>query len=207
MFDLSLELTFTDNINKLTKKLQIVVAAVINETVLWVKSVSKFKLYWNNKCAVVVTKVKRKRKTWIILKTKEAWKAYFKAFDDKKKIIVKKKKLNFRRTFVKFIVSSNNLWRFARSARTQSYKFKKIPKMFSLKRFNNNDTKTTISSFKKKTALLFNMFLFYSVLINFIDIVSYCYFNVVIEKDSLTIPNEIKAAIKRCKLDSVLNFD
>ncbi len=87
------------NIKFLTRKFQDCINSIIHAIVFLIKSSSRTKSYWNQKCVDVVTTTKRCRREWTAIHIKNSWKTYLHAMNVKKKIIVKEKKLKFKKAF------------------------------------------------------------------------------------------------------------
>jgi hypothetical protein len=95
-------------------KIQQCVLSAIEFFVSWTNLSSEIKLYWNEKCVDAVTTTRCRRRKWTILHIEEAWRNYLKASNEKKRIIAKKKKIEFRQVFRSICDSSTNLWRLTR---------------------------------------------------------------------------------------------
>jgi hypothetical protein len=107
--------------------------------VSWTKFVSKFKSHWNQRCVDVVLMTRRKRRVWFAMRTKQTWHEYFKTTDEKKKIIARKKKIEFRQAFRFFIDTSFKLWHLIVWTKNKNHKSRKISKIFVLTRRNAFD--------------------------------------------------------------------
>jgi hypothetical protein len=143
----------------LTQKLQKSIITIIFSIVFLIKASFKTQLYWNQKCANVVQTIRRKRREWTKTHTKNRWRNYLHASNVKKKIIAKKKKLKFKKTFEIFTDQSTILWRFARWARIKNHQLKKISKMSNLMQRNANDNIIKIASnFDEKMNILIKQF-------------------------------------------------
>jgi hypothetical protein len=73
-----------------------------------IKKSKRAQFFWNFKCSEIVTTIKRKHKKWSFLQIEKNWKTYLKFIDVKKKIIVKKKKLKFKKIFEKFTIQTTS---------------------------------------------------------------------------------------------------
>ncbi len=91
------------NIKFLTRELQDCINSIIHAIVFLIKSSSRTKSYWNQKCVVVVTTTRRCRQEWTAIHIENNWKTYLHAMNVKKKVIVKRKKLKFKKAFQTFI--------------------------------------------------------------------------------------------------------
>ncbi len=76
---------------------------IIDEIVSWTKLVLKSKSLWNQRCVDAVLTTRRKRRVWFAMRTKQIWHEYFKITNEKKKIITRKKEIEFRQAFQFFI--------------------------------------------------------------------------------------------------------
>jgi hypothetical protein len=109
------------NIETLVKEIQLSVQSIIQEAILMIKESERAQFFWSFKCSEVVTTTKRRRRKWSFLRIEKSWKTYLKFIDVKKKVIVKKKKLKFRKIFEKFynsdsvILTSRSLSEIAKS--------------------------------------------------------------------------------------------
>ncbi len=75
----------------------------------WANLSSEIKFYWNEKCVDAVTTTRRRRREWTILHIEKTWRNYLKASNEKKRIIAKKKKIEFKQVFRSIYDSSTNL--------------------------------------------------------------------------------------------------
>jgi hypothetical protein len=90
---------------------------------------------------------------------KKSMKKLFTRFEYQKKIIAKKKKLKFKKTFEIFTDQSTFLWRFVRWTRIKSHQLKKISKMSNLMQRDANDNIIEIAlNFDEKTNMLIKQF-------------------------------------------------
>ncbi len=80
------------------------IKSAINETISWNKSSFETKFFWNDRCANVVTTIKRKRREWTATHTKKVWRTYLRPSNEKKKVIAKKKSWNFEESFALFVI-------------------------------------------------------------------------------------------------------
>jgi hypothetical protein len=189
-------------------KIQQCVLNAIEFFVSWANFFFEIKLYWNEKCADAVTTAKRRRREWTILHIEEIWRNYLKTSNEKKRIIAKKKKIEFRQVFRTICDSSTNFWRLIRWTRIRNHKSKDTSKILDLLRRNieNNVLEITID-FEFKTRLLSNLFFSDTIEIDLSDLSSFNYFNVVVKSSFLIMKNEIRQTIKRCKSNSASKFD
>ncbi len=100
---------FFNNVNDieiLVKTIQFSVQSIIQEAILMIKKSNRAQFFWSFKYSEIVTTIKRKRKEWSFRRIKKNWKTYLKFIDVKKKIIVKKKKLKFKKIFEKLIIQT-----------------------------------------------------------------------------------------------------
>jgi hypothetical protein len=112
---------------------------VIDAIVSWTKLVSKSKSHWNQKCVDVVSTTRRKRRVWSAMRTEQTWHEYLKTTDEKKKIIARKKKIEFRQAFRFLIDTSFEFWRLVLWAKNKSHKSKEVSKIFALTRRDATD--------------------------------------------------------------------
>jgi hypothetical protein len=90
-------------------KIQQCVLRSIKIFVSWTNFFFEIKLFWNKICAEAITTTKRRRREWITLHIEKAWRNYLKASNEKKRIIAKKKKIEFKQVFRIICDSSSNL--------------------------------------------------------------------------------------------------
>ncbi len=125
----------------------------------WTKLVSKFKSHWNQRCVDVVLTTQRKRRIWFAMRTEQTWHEYLKTTNEKKKIIARKKKIEFRQAFRFFIDTSFELWRLVVWAKNKNHKSKEVSKIFALTRKNAFDViLETIEDFYSKLKCCINIF-------------------------------------------------
>ncbi len=126
-----------------------------------------------------------------------------KFIDVKKTIIVKKKKLKFRKIFKKFTIQTILFWRFVRWAKTQNHKSKKIFKISNLIQKNNlKKTIRIVKNFENKTNMFTKQFFSKTIEANFNDMTNFNYRDLVVKTTSLILKNERRQIIKRCKFDN-----
>ncbi len=197
-----------NEIKNLTQKLQKSITTIIVSTVSLIKASFRAQSYWNQKCADVVQTIKRKRRKWTETHTENRWRDYLHASNIKKKIIAKKKKLKFRKTFETFTNQSTSFWRFARWARIKSHQFKKISKMSNLMQRDAIDNIIkTASNFDEKTNMLIKQFFSNTKQVDLSDTHAYRYFDVVFESKKVISKDEIRQTIKKSKSDSASKSD
>jgi hypothetical protein len=90
-------------------KIQQCVLRLIEIFVSWTNLFFEIKLFWNEKCAEAMTTTRRERREWITLHIEKIWRNYLKASSEKKRIIAKKKKIEFKQVFRIICDSSLNL--------------------------------------------------------------------------------------------------
>jgi hypothetical protein len=95
-------------------KIQQCVLRSIKIFVSWTNFFFEIKLFWNEKCVEAITTTKRRRREWITLHIEKIWRNYLKESNEKKRIIAKKKKIEFKQVFRIICDSSSNLWRLTR---------------------------------------------------------------------------------------------
>ncbi len=126
----------------------------------------------------------------------------------KKKIIVKKKTLKFKKDFEKFTAQTTSFWRFARWAKSQNHKSKKIFKVSNLIQKNSlKETTRIVKSFENKTNIFTKQFFSKIIEADLNNMTNFIYRDVIVKTTSLISKNEIRQIIKKCKLDSVLSSD
>jgi hypothetical protein len=189
-------------------KIQQCVLNAIEFFVSWANFFFEIKLYWNEKCADAITTARRRRRKWTILHIEKIWRNYLKTSNEKKRIIAKKKKIEFKQVFRSICDSSTNFWRLIRWAKTRSHKSKDTSKIldFSRRDIENNVLEITID-FEFKTRFFSNLFFFDTIEIDFNDLSNFNYFNVVMKSSFLIMKNEIRLTIKRCKSNNASEFD
>jgi plasmid maintenance system killer protein len=192
--------TFFNNVNDIetfVKKIQLSVQSIIQKAILMIKKSKRAQFFWSSKCSKIVTTIKKKRKKWSSLQIEKNWKTYLKFIDVKKKIIVKKKKLKFRKIFEKFTIQTTSFWRFVRWAKTQNHKSKKIFKISNLIQKNNlKKTIQIVKSFEDKANMFTKQFFSKTNETNLNDMTNFSYRNVVVKTTSLISRNEIRQIIK-----------
>jgi hypothetical protein len=95
-------------------KIQQCVLRSIEIFVSWANFFFEIKLFWNKKCAEAITTTRRWRRKWTTLHIEKAWRNYLRASNEKKRIIAKKKKIEFKQVFRIICDSSSSLWRLIR---------------------------------------------------------------------------------------------
>ncbi len=168
----------------------------------------EIKLFWNEKCVEAITTTRRRRREWITLHIEKAWRNYLRASNEKKRIIAKEKKIEFKQIFRIICDSSSSLWRLIRWARIRNHKSKNTSKIsnFSRRDADNNVFEMT-TNFEFKIRFLSNLFFSDTIKIDLIDMSSFNYFNVVLKSSLLITKDEIRQTIKRCKLNNASECD
>jgi hypothetical protein len=189
-------------------KIQQCVLNAIEFFVSWTNLFSEIKFYWNEKCADAVTTARRRRRKWTILHIEKTWQNYLKTSNEKKRIIAKKKKIEFKQIFRTICDSSTNFWRLIRWARIRNHKSKNTLKIFDFSRrdIESNVLEITID-FEFKIRLFSNLFFFDTIEINLSDLSNFNYLNVVVKSSFFIMKNEIRQTIKRCKSNNASKFD
>ncbi len=77
-------------------KIQQCVLRSIKIFVSWTNFSFEIKFFWNEKCAETMTKMRRRRRKWTSLHIEKAWRNYLRTSNEKKRIIAKKKKIEFK---------------------------------------------------------------------------------------------------------------
>jgi hypothetical protein len=184
-------------------QIQCCILRSIKSFVSWTKFSSEIKFFWNEKCVEIVTTARRRRREWTTLHIEKIWRNYLKASNEKKKIIIKEKKIEFRQTFRIICDSSSNLWRLARWARTRNHKSRKTSKISDLSRKNaKSNILETIMNFEFKTRMLSKLFFSNTIEVDLFDMSNYNYFNLVSKSIFFISKNEIRQTIRRCKSDN-----
>jgi hypothetical protein len=192
------------NIETFVKEIQLSVQSIIQEAILMIRESIRAQFFWNSKCSKIVATIKRKRRKWSFLRIEKSWKTYLKFIDVKKKIIVKKKKLKFRKIFEKLTIQTTSFWRLVRWAKLQSHRSKKIFKISNLIQKNNlKKTTRVIKNFANKTNMLTKQFFSKTTEADLNDMTNFNYRDVVVKTTSLISRNEIRQTINKCKFDSV----
>jgi hypothetical protein len=123
-----------------------------------------------------------------------------------KKIIVKKKKLKFKKIFEKITAQTASFWRLVRWAKSQNHRSKKIFKISNLIQKNSlKKTTRIVKNFENKANMLTKQFFSKTIETDLNDMTNVNYRDVVVKTTSLISKNEIRQIIKKCKLDSVSN--
>jgi hypothetical protein len=182
------------------QKIQHCVLRSIKIFVSWANFSFEIKLFWNEKYAEAMTTTKRRRRKWTSLHIEKAWRNYLRTSNEKKRIIAKEKKIEFKQIFRTICDSSSSFWRLTRWARIRSHKSKDTSKISDLSRrdVENNAFEVT-TNFEFKIRLLLNFFFSSTIEIDFIDMSNFNYLNVVLKSSFLIMKNEIRQTIKRCK--------
>jgi hypothetical protein len=120
----------------------------------------------------------------------------------------RKKKIEFRQIFRIIDDSSSSFWRLIRWARIRSHKSKDTSKIsnFSRRDAKNNVLEVT-TNFEFKIRFLSNLFFSDTIEIDFIDMSSFNYLNVVSKSSFFITKNEIRQTIKQCKSKNTSKFD
>ncbi len=126
---------------------------------MWTNFFLEIKFFWNEKCVEAMTTTKRRRREWITLYIEKTWRNYLRTSNEKKRIIAKKKKIEFKQIFRIICDSSSSLWRLIRWARTRNHKSKNTSKIsnFSRRDAKNNVFEMT-TNFEFKIRFLSNFF-------------------------------------------------
>jgi hypothetical protein len=126
----------------------------------------------------------------------------------KKKIIARKKKIEFRQVFRFFINTSFEFWRLIVWAKNKNHKSRKVFKIFALTKRNAFDViLETIEDFLFKIEMLHQHFFLNMTKTNLNDLQKFNY-RVFVEKSIINIQkNEIMQIIKRCKSNNVSKFN
>ncbi len=205
-FVVSTSFNNVNDIETFVKEIQLSVQSIIQKAIFMIKESERAQFFWSFKCSKVVTTIKRRRREWSFLRIEKSWKTYLKFIDVKKKVIVKKKKLKFRKIFKKLITQTTSLWRLARWAKSQSHWSKKIFKISNLIQKNNLKKITrVVKSFENKTNMLTKQFFSKTIEANLNDMTSFNYRDVIVKTTFLISKNEIRQIINKCKFDSVSN--
>jgi hypothetical protein len=161
--------------------------------VSWANSFFEIKLFWNEKCAEAITTTRRRRREWITLHIEKTWRNYLRASNEKKRIIAKEKKIEFKQVFRIISDSSSNLWRLIRWARTRSHKSRNTSKISNFSRSDaENNVFEVTTNFEFKTRFLSNLFFLNTIEIDLIDMSNFNYLNVVLKSSFLITKNEIR---------------
>jgi hypothetical protein len=193
-----------NDIETFVKKIQLSVQSIIQEAIFMIRESERAQFFWNSKCSEIVATIRRKRRKWSSRRIEKSWKTYLKFTDVKKKVIVKKKKLKFKKIFEKLTTQTASFWRLARWAKSQNHRSKKILKISNLIQKNSlEETTRVVKSFENKAIMLTKQFFSKTIEANFNDMTSFNYRDVVVKTTSLISKNEIRQTIKKCKLDSV----
>jgi hypothetical protein len=120
----------------------------------------------------------------------------------------KRKEIEFKQIFRIIYDSSSNLWRLIRWARIRNHKSRNTSKISNLLRRDAESNALVIATnFEFKIRLLFRLFFSNTIEIDFIDMSSFNYFNVVSKSSLLITKNEIRQTIKRCKSNNASESD
>jgi hypothetical protein len=110
----SSSLSSVTQIENYALQIQRFILSSIKSTISWARFFFEIKLFWNEKYAKAVTMTRRRRREWSMLHIEKIWHNYLRASNKKKRIIIKKKKIEFRQTFRIICDSSSSLWRLVR---------------------------------------------------------------------------------------------
>ncbi len=189
-----------EQMNVFANLIQSSIQRIIDATVSWIKFVSKFKSHWNQRCVDVVLTTRRKRRVWFAMRTEQTWHEYLKTTNEKKKIIARKKKIEFRQEFRFFIDTSFEFWRLIVWAKNKNHKSKEVFKIFALTRKNEFDViHETIEDFLFKIEMLHQYFFSDTTKTNLNDLSKFNY-RVFVEKSIINIQKT-----KLCKSSNVAN--
>jgi hypothetical protein len=208
LFIVSSSLINIEQMNVFVSFIQSSIQRVIDAIVSWTKFVSKSKSHWNQRCVDVVLTTRRKRCVWFAMRTKQTWHEYFKTTNEKKKIIARKKKIEFRQAFRFFIDTSFEFWRLIVWTKNKNHKSKEVFKIFALTKRNAfHVILETIEDLLFKIEMLHQHFFSNTTKTNLNDLKKFNY-RVVVEKSIINIQeNKIMQIIKRCKSNNVSKFD
>ncbi len=102
---------------------------------------------------------RRKQRARSALRIKQTWQKYLKTTNEKKKIIAREKKIEFRQVFKSLFDSSTEFWRLIVWANNKSHKSKEIFKISALTERNAVEiVLVTIEDFAFKTKMLHRHF-------------------------------------------------
>ncbi len=203
-FVVSASFNNVNDIETFVREIQLSVQSIIQEAIFMIRESERAQLFWSSKCSEIVATIRRRRREWSSRRTEKSWKTYLKFIDVKKKVIVKKKKLEFRKIFEKLTAQTASLWRLVRWAKSQSHRSKKIFKVSNLIQKNSlEETTRIVKNFENKAIMLTKQFFSETVEADLSDMTSFSYRDVVVKTTFLISENEIRQTIKRYKLDSV----
>jgi hypothetical protein len=94
-FVASASLNRRQHVEKYAIRIRQSIKSAMNIAVSWSRSSIETKFFWNDRCVDAMTTIKRKRRKWTTTHSTNVWRDYFRVSNEKKKIINKKKKLNF----------------------------------------------------------------------------------------------------------------
>jgi hypothetical protein len=208
LFVVSSSLNNVEQMKVFANLIQSSIQKIIDAIVSWTKFVSKSKSHWNQKCVDVVSTKRRKRRVWFVIHTEQTWHEYLKTTDEKKKIIARKKKIEFRQVFRSFIDTSFKFWRLIVWAKNKNHKSRKVFKIFVLTQKDATDVVLeTIEDFSFKIEMLHQHFFSDTTKTNLNDLQKFNY-RVFVEKSRISIQkNKIKQTIKRCKSNNASESD
>jgi hypothetical protein len=170
----------------------------------WNKSSFETKFFWNDRCAKIIMTTKRKQRKWTATHSKNVWREYLRISSEKKKIIVKKKKMKFRRVFRIICDLSSNLWRLVRWTRIKNHRSREVFKISNLiRRSRESNVFECATNFDFKTRLFFELFFSSTINADLNDISIYNYSDAVVKTTMLIDQNKIRNAFKRCKSNNV----
>jgi single-stranded DNA-specific DHH superfamily exonuclease len=119
------------------------------------------------------------------MRTEQSWQKYIRATNEKKKIIAREKKIEFRQIFRFFIDSSSKLWRLIVWAKNRSHKSREISKISALTKRNAVEVVLeTIEDFAFKTKMLHKHFFSNTTETNLSDLQIFIYCSAVAETKS-----------------------
>jgi hypothetical protein len=101
--DVSMFFICREHVEKYANRIRLSIKSAINVTMLWNRSFSKMKFYWNDRCVEVVATTRRRKREWTATHSKKVWRNYLRVSNEKKKIINRKKKWNFVESFASFV--------------------------------------------------------------------------------------------------------
>ncbi len=208
LFSVSSSFNIVEQIKVFANFIQLSIHKAIDAIVSWARFASKSKSHWNQKCVDVVSTARRKRRAWSTMRTEQTWQKYLKTTNEKKKIIARKKKIEFRQIFRFFIDTSTKLWRLIVWAKNRSHKSREIFNISTLTEKNAiEDVLEKIKDFAFKTKMLHKHFFSNMTKTNLFDFQTFIYRSTVVKTKSRIQENEIKQVIKRCKSNNVSELD
>ena len=151
---------------------------VMKTTMSWIRFNSHIKIFWTTKCSKIITRIWRLRRKWSISRNLNDWIVYMKDCVEKKKIIQKIKRIEFRNVIAIVTKFFESIWKLIKWIKNKNNASRMMLKMFTL-----THQKQTISTFKKSVKMLREFF-----------------FSIIFFTNLWNLKNAIYSLVKKCSL-------